>query len=184
MRGVLILGLALLLQTTATRAEPDYAALNEALTDAVVLPAYQGLAEATAALSGATERACDGPAAARFAALDDAFQAAMDAWQRAQPFAHGPIARNDRAADIQLWPERDGQARKAVERALAAADPVLTAPEGLQQARLRSLVPEDTAVLLSVNMGAGHGGDPGRFEGYRLWAFQYAYVLGLFGIAE
>lgn len=51
-------------------------------------------------------------------------------------------------------------------------------------ARLRTLVGDDGLVLLSADTGVGHGGDPGRFEGLRRWAFQYAFVLGVLGIGE
>lgn len=131
----LIFGLLFLLQTaTAARAEPDYAALNQALTDAVVLPAYQALADTTEALAQAATAACKIPAAERFAGLSRAFVAAMEAWQRAQPLAYGPVTWENRTARIHLWPQRDGQAQAAIERALADASPVLITPAGLRDA--------------------------------------------------
>jgi len=39
-------------------------------------------------------------------------------------------------------------------------------------------------VLLKVNMGAGHGGESGRFERLKLTAMKYAFLLDLAGIKE
>ncbi len=51
-------------------------------------------------------------------------------------------------------------------------------------ARLRTLIGPSDLALLSVNMDAGHGGDSGRYDGYRQWALQYAFLLGVLGISN
>jgi oligopeptidase B len=49
-------------------------------------------------------------------------------------------------------------------------------------ARLRALKTDANALLLRINMAAGHGGASGRFERLRETAFEYAFLLGLAGI--
>ena len=39
-------------------------------------------------------------------------------------------------------------------------------------------------VLFKVNMGAGHGGESGRFERQKLAALKYAFILDQLGIKE
>lgn len=51
-------------------------------------------------------------------------------------------------------------------------------------ARLRTLVDADAVVLLATDMDSGHGGDSGRYQGYRRWAMEYAFLLGALGIGE
>ncbi len=51
-------------------------------------------------------------------------------------------------------------------------------------ARVRALTGGDSLALLATDMDSGHGGDAGRYEGYRRWAFQYAFLLGVVGIGE
>ena len=51
-------------------------------------------------------------------------------------------------------------------------------------ARLRTLIAPTDLALLSVDMDSGHGGDSGRYDSYRRWAFQYAFLLGVLGITE
>ena len=49
-------------------------------------------------------------------------------------------------------------------------------------ARLRRLKTDDNALLLRVNMEAGHGGKSGRFQRYRELAEEYAFILDQAGI--
>ena len=51
-------------------------------------------------------------------------------------------------------------------------------------ARLRRLKTDDNALLLRVNMEAGHGGKSGRFQRYREIAEEYAFLLDQAGIGE
>jgi oligopeptidase B len=51
-------------------------------------------------------------------------------------------------------------------------------------AKLRAQKTDDHAVLLHVEMEAGHGGKSGRFERYRETAMEYAFILGEIGIHE
>lgn len=112
----------------------DYATLNRALADAVVMPAYRGHADAMATLSEALTGACgqaDGALADR---VEAAFHRAFDAWQRAQPIRFGPVMQGFGPARIQYWPDRRGTGARQLRRALAAEDAALLDPETLAQA--------------------------------------------------
>jgi oligopeptidase B len=49
-------------------------------------------------------------------------------------------------------------------------------------AKLRALKTDDHALLLHVEMEAGHGGKSGRFQRYREIALEYAFLLDQCGI--
>ncbi|MDA0238011.1 MAG: prolyl oligopeptidase family serine peptidase, partial [Proteobacteria bacterium] len=49
-------------------------------------------------------------------------------------------------------------------------------------ARLRKLKTDDRPLLLNINMDAGHGGASGRYDFLREIAFEYAFILGVFGL--
>ncbi len=51
-------------------------------------------------------------------------------------------------------------------------------------ARLRRLKTDDQPILFRVNMEAGHGGKSGRFQRYREYAEEYAFLLDQAGIRE
>jgi oligopeptidase B len=51
-------------------------------------------------------------------------------------------------------------------------------------ARLRRLKTDDRALLLRVNMEAGHGGKSGRFQRYRELAEEYAFILDQAGLGD
>jgi oligopeptidase B len=51
-------------------------------------------------------------------------------------------------------------------------------------ARLRARRTGDSLVVLRTNMEAGHGGKSGRFEHYREYAEQYAFILDQAGITR
>ncbi|GAB4285590.1 MAG: oligopeptidase B [Oscillatoriaceae cyanobacterium] len=49
-------------------------------------------------------------------------------------------------------------------------------------AKLRALKNDDNILLLKINMGAGHRGTSGRYDGLRDLAFEYAFLLGKWGL--
>jgi oligopeptidase B len=51
-------------------------------------------------------------------------------------------------------------------------------------AKLRATKTGDGLLLLKTNMGAGHGGASGRYERFREWAFEYAFVLDRLGLGS
>ena len=51
-------------------------------------------------------------------------------------------------------------------------------------ARLRAMKTDNNILLLKTNMGAGHGGASGRYDFLKEVAFDYAFILGQFGITK
>lgn len=51
-------------------------------------------------------------------------------------------------------------------------------------ARLRAMKTDKNPVILKIDMDTGHGGKSGRFEGLKLTALEYAFVLRLEGIKK
>ncbi len=51
-------------------------------------------------------------------------------------------------------------------------------------AKLRALKTDRNALLLHVDMEAGHGGKSGRFQRYREIAMEYAFILDQAGIRK
>jgi len=51
-------------------------------------------------------------------------------------------------------------------------------------AKLRALKTDEHLLLLKTNMGSGHFGASGRYEGLKESAFHYAFLLNALGIAE
>lgn len=51
-------------------------------------------------------------------------------------------------------------------------------------AKLRALKTDKNMLILKTNMGAGHGGLTGRFDYLKEEAFEYAFILHLFGIKK
>ena len=109
----------------------DYAALAKVVIDQVVVPAYAEHAQAAQRLGPAIERHCMGAAAADAVAVHAAFGEAMDAWQRAWPFAFGPVMRGAGRARITFWPGRPGSAARQIRAALRTRDDALLDPKQL-----------------------------------------------------
>lgn len=114
-----------------SQAQSGYEMLNRALTDGVVVPAYQRMAVAMTKLEGATETLCAAPGPDRLTQAREAFHTAMHTWQMAQPITFGPITGNGRAARIEFWPDKNGVAERQVRRALQTQDPALVADGGI-----------------------------------------------------
>ena len=109
----------------------DYAALAKVVIDQVVVPAYAEHAQAAQRLGPVIERHCMGAAAADAVAVHAAFGEAMDAWQRAWPFAFGPVMRGAGRARIAFWPGRPGSAARQMRAALRTRDDALLDPKQL-----------------------------------------------------
>lgn len=119
------------LTANAARAQGDYEVLNRALANEVAVPAYAQMVEAMTALHEATAALCANPNADTLKKSKDAFHAAMNAWQRAQPIGFGPVTDSGRTARIEFWPDKNGTAARQVRAALRDRDPALIAEGGL-----------------------------------------------------
>jgi oligopeptidase B len=51
-------------------------------------------------------------------------------------------------------------------------------------AKLRAMKTDKNPLVFSIDMMAGHGGKPGRFQRYEDTALQYAFMFGQLGITE
>jgi uncharacterized protein len=124
--------LALPALAAPARAQSALDDLNLALTDEVVIPGYRRFAEVTGALEAAVSGFCKDPAPARLEDARRAFAEAMVAWQRVQPIVFGPIVAGARTSVVELFPDRRGAISRQLSGALAAGDPELLAPGGLE----------------------------------------------------
>lgn len=142
------------------RAEPAaYGTLNSSLTDQVVIPAYEQLAEAMADLNAETAAFCAQPSSSTEATAKKAFNRAMDAWQRAQPIALGPATWAGRNSRIQFWPDKRGTAARQVRRSLEIQDAEVVSDGGLRgkSVALQSMA---TYELLIYDFGDGIVSEP------------------------
>ena len=111
--------------------DAEYAALARSVIDQVILPAYSAHARATQRLGPVIERHCMGSAAGDAAAVRTAFDETMDAWQRAWPFAFGPVTSGAGRARIAFWPDRRGSTARQMRAVLRTRDDALLDPERL-----------------------------------------------------
>ena len=131
-RLALLLLLALLAVGPSARAASLYEDLNRELADGVIVPGYQRFAAATEALEATVSAFCGAPTPERLEAARGAFEQAMLAWQHVQPIVFGPIVAGARASTIQLFPDQRGAISRQLSKALAAKEPGLVAPGGLE----------------------------------------------------
>ena len=51
-------------------------------------------------------------------------------------------------------------------------------------AKLRAMKTDSNLLLFKINMAAGHGGSSGRYDALKEVAFDYAFILGQFGVTK
>lgn len=101
---------------------PD--ALNQAVAERHIIPAYARLAQHAAALDEAARHACRGDNMERDmprATYEEAFLA----WQGVQHVRLGPIVAFTRDFRFQLWPDKRGSVRKHLAQLMTARDPAV-----------------------------------------------------------
>ena len=98
-----------------------------------------------------------------------------------------PLASKDDFETIRSYSPYDNVEAKSYPHILALAgltDPRVTYWEPAKWiAKLRALNTSANLVLLKTNMGAGHGGASGRFDGLKDTAVNYAFALKVAGLA-
>lgn len=177
--------LILLVLPAPAWAQPDYEGLNRALSEAVVVPAYQRLAGTAARLEADIGAFCEQPTPEGYEKSLAAFHAMMDAWQRAQPIAFGPVTWEGRAARIEFWPDKNGVGARQLRKALAAMDPELAAPGGLEgkSVALQSLSALERILFTrGERLAAGGGSDEDRYAcalAVAIARYQAALAAGL-----
>jgi predicted lipoprotein len=126
-----LLALAFGFSGLALAAEPvDHQAIAERAA-AVIIPAAETFAAATAALAGAAPGDC---AATDGEAVRARFNAAWDAWTALQPYRFGPLEDQSRALQIAFWPDPRGMTGRTVERLLATEAAPVDDPAAFAQA--------------------------------------------------
>lgn len=108
-----------------------FTALSTALTDQVVLPAYENLLDETTALTASLGAYCPAPSNDTVDAVRDQFHLTMDAWQRAQPIQFGPIIDAPGPARFQFWPDKRGTGQRQLRRVLTTQDQSVLVEETL-----------------------------------------------------
>lgn len=119
---VLALALGLSVQSHAADRAVDGTVHNLRAVDEYILPAYQQLGRATAALQQQTATFCAAPDEAGLEQLRQSYRDGMAAWQSVQQIRFGPIEYLTRAHRFQLWPDKRGTVRKHLAKLLAAQD--------------------------------------------------------------
>lgn len=102
------------------------AKVSAALTEGVILPAYNSWQEADRQLASSAAAFCAG--SADLPAARQAFLGAQSAWAGLQPVLLGPLAEGNRAWQIQFWPDKKNLVQRQVE-ALLNSKPQLSAEE-------------------------------------------------------
>ncbi|MBT9383090.1 imelysin family protein [Pseudooceanicola sp. CBS1P-1] len=92
-----------------------------------ILPGTAGFAEATQALSEASDRDCTMPAMAA------PYGAAFDAWLAIAHLRFGPLEEAGRDRAIAFWPDAKGFTPRMLTGLIADQDPVVATPEGFAE---------------------------------------------------
>lgn len=91
---------------------------NMAIVNEHVLPRYQQLADANAALAKQSEALCDAPSQASLDQARQAFHDSMDAWVGVQHLRFGPVELFNRYHRFQLWPDKHNTGNKQLRKLL------------------------------------------------------------------
>jgi predicted lipoprotein len=118
----------LLLNGLPAFAAPDPDALNLAVADDHLIPAYARLAQATTTLDGTARQHC-AAGSTGIVSIREAYAQAFLAWQGIQHIRFGPIQVLSRDFRFQLWPDKRGTVGKHLARLLASRDPALLEPD-------------------------------------------------------
>lgn len=117
--------LAFLLLAAAPAGAVDHAAIADGALEAAILPGFETLAGATAALDAAAAAHCAG---APDAGLMAAYAAAFDAWMGVAQYRFGPLEEGEAGFAIAFWPDVRGATPRALGALVAAEDPVVDDP--------------------------------------------------------
>ncbi|MGI9484498.1 MAG: imelysin family protein [Geminicoccaceae bacterium] len=98
--GLTVLRVIVFAWTAPVLAEPDHTSVNRVLADAVIMPAYERYHQTMQVLALAIDELCSTPGDQTLAASQDTFIGSVEAWQRLQPVAFGPIEAKGPAARI------------------------------------------------------------------------------------
>ncbi len=114
--------LVLCLVALPARAEPDYVAINTAIAEEVMIPAYARLAEATQAHAEDWRKACAGEGVGRDT-LKTSYHTVADAWAESFHWNFGPVTLLLRRDRFYHWPERRNAVLKSLNKLFADETP-------------------------------------------------------------
>ncbi len=132
-RHPLLLLCGLSLSTALHAQNTDWTPLNLAMTDQVVIPAYERFANAAAPLAEHGAAFCAAVTEGSLKQLQQDYVAAAAAWQGVQHLQFGPITYFNWNFRLQFWPDEKGTGSRQLDALLAAADPAVLAPEAFAQ---------------------------------------------------
>ncbi|AHD00035.1 imelysin family protein [Leisingera methylohalidivorans] len=98
--------------------------LSSAITDQLILPAFQTLAEEAQALAETAKADCN----PQSGSLRAAYGAAFDAWIAASPYRFGPTETDSRAFALAFWPDSRSKTPKALASLIRSEDPGISDP--------------------------------------------------------
>lgn len=111
--------------------EADYAKVNTALMDGVVLPLYVGFSHAATGFSNEVKTFCSAPAPRDLKDVKAGYQHLADSWMALEPVRMGPVEHETRAFRIHFWPDRRGRGARQLAAMLRAKDPALLSPKAI-----------------------------------------------------
>ncbi len=108
-------------QNLITRDE-DWTAINIAVTDELIIPAYQNLASSSEQLISSAVSFCSDLRSENLNSLKNSYQASMLAWQKVQHIQFGPITYFNWNYRMQYWPDERGASGRQLDALIAAQD--------------------------------------------------------------
>lgn len=121
--------LVLTLATLPVNAEPNLAALNQAVVNQHVLPMVARFQASAERLHTTASQNCDADSPDLIAA----FHAAFDDWTRMSHLRFGPTETEDRAFAIAFWPDSRGKTPKALVTLLKGEDTSFSDPDEFEK---------------------------------------------------
>jgi len=122
MRNLLFLCLGVLILPAAQAQNTDWNAVNLAITDNHVLPAYQTFAQASAVLAETANGFCTRVTPENLGQLQDAFVDSFSGWEGVQHIQFGPITYFNWNYRLQFWPDDNGTGARQLNILLASGD--------------------------------------------------------------
>lgn len=102
--------------------DEDWTAINIAVTDELIIPAYQNLEASSLELISATENFCADLSEPNLDDLKLAHQRAMTSWQAIQHIQFGPITYFNWNYRMQYWPDERGATGRQLSSLIASQD--------------------------------------------------------------
>ena len=113
---------ALGIANASAQANEDWVAINLAVTDQHIIPAYGELAHSAGRLSEVSASFCSDVNIDSLDELKQVYHSAMDAWQAIQHVQFGPITYFNWNYRLQYWPDEKGSSGRQLSSLIASKD--------------------------------------------------------------